>query len=367
MDKNYVYELFEYLHSVPENGFQEYKTSERLGSELKKHGYSVTENVGGTTGLIGVLDSGTTGPTVALRADMDALQYENNGVTEYRHTCGHDAHSAMVMAAAKELSEEGIKRGKLVIIFQPAEEKLTGALAMIDSGMLNDIGTIIGIHLRPRDEVPFGCGSPAIYHGASGPVKVTVRGKSAHGARLHQGINAIEAAMLAINAVNSVRVDPSVSHSAKVTKFSGGTSFNTIPDMAEFYIDMRCQQNDVMDAYRDMVRAAVENSVKAIGAKAEVELMPYVPAAEYDDDVKEDIKDAICHVLGEDNLYGDIKSVGGEDFHYYRKFLGCQSGYIGLGADVYPGLHHQDMSFNHKCMEYGVEILKKVAQARMRK
>src|SRR5690242_15940460 len=127
-----VNDLYDFLHTIPELGFEEHKTAAFLSVELKKCGFIVTENIEGTTGVIGVYDSGIDGPIVVLRADIDALGHMIDGKLRAMHTCGHDAHSAMVLTAAEELIKtSSVKKGKLKILFQPAEELGTGALAMI--------------------------------------------------------------------------------------------------------------------------------------------------------------------------------------------------------------------------------------------
>lgn len=115
-------EHFNYLHQIPELGFEEHKTSAYIGDVLEAAGFQVQRNVGGTTGIVALLDSGKPGPVVALRADMDALGHIIDGRLEARHTCGHDGHSSVVLTAAEEILAEGlVKRGKLKILFQPAE------------------------------------------------------------------------------------------------------------------------------------------------------------------------------------------------------------------------------------------------------
>ncbi|HBQ8943896.1 TPA: amidohydrolase, partial [Klebsiella variicola subsp. variicola] len=111
-------EHFNYLHQIPELGFEEYKTSAYIGDALAAAGFRVHRNVGGTTGIVAEIDSGEPGPVVALRADMDALGHIIDGRLEARHTCGHDGHSSVVLTAAEEILAEGlVKRGKLKVLF----------------------------------------------------------------------------------------------------------------------------------------------------------------------------------------------------------------------------------------------------------
>ena len=138
-------EHFNYLHQIPELGFEEHKTSAYIGDALEAAGFQVQRNVGGTTGIVALLDSGKPGPVVALRADMDALGHIIDGRLEARHTCGHDGHSSVVLTAAEEILAEGlVKRGKLKILFQPAEELGTGAIALTDAASSSRLTTRAG-------------------------------------------------------------------------------------------------------------------------------------------------------------------------------------------------------------------------------
>lgn len=364
MDREYVQQIYNKLHTIPERGHLEYKTSEFIAGELEKIGYKVTKNVG-TTGVIAVLDSGEPGPVLGIRADMDALPYEVDGKTEYRHTCGHDSHSSMVLAAAKEIFASGIKKGKLYFIFQPAEELLDGSETIINSGLINDINEIVGIHLRPIQECKLGYAIAALWHSAAAPVQIKVKGVGAHGARPHLGVNAVEAAVHIVNAINSIKANPSISHSIKVTKINTGEGANNaIPDDAGMYIDVRCTDNNEMQNIIEKIKSSIEAAVKINGAEAEYTI-DLCPAAEYDQDMIDTNAEAIVEVLGEKALIRDLYTAGSEDFHFYTKRLGCKASYIGLGADLTPGLHHKDMTFDKNAMYDGVDILIKVIRKRV--
>lgn len=244
--ENYVDCVFNYLHENPEPNLKEYKTSRFLADELAKFGYDVEREVG-ITGVIGTLEGKKSGPTLGVRADMDALPFDIDGEKKYIHACAHDAHCAIVLSTAKIIAEQGIYRGKLKIIFQPAEETLEGANLMIESKRLEDLEELIGIHLRPVFETKLGEANSAVYHAAAHRIKAVIKGKPAHSARPHLGINTIEAATLAINAVNAIKVDPLVPHSAKVTTIrSLGSAHNIIPDKTQMVFDLRAQNNETM-------------------------------------------------------------------------------------------------------------------------
>lgn len=362
--KKYVDETFEYLHSIPEVGWQEHKTSKFVADELKKFGYDVRENVNGSTGVIGILDSGKDGPVFALRADMDALEFEGENGKYCVHACGHDAHTTMVLAAAKDIIKKGINKGKLYLVFQPAEEVLGGAQSIIESGLIDEVEEMSGIHLRPKVETELGTATPALVHGASYRIMLKIKGLNSHGARPHLGVNVIDAASLLVSGINAIRLDPAVAHSIKVTRLiAGGDTVNLVPDSADIAMDLRAQTNEVMEEMIQKAKEVITNSAKVIGAKAEIELIGGVPAAEYDDELVEETRKAIVEILGE--AKDPLVTVGGEDFHYYSKLKGIKTSYIGIGCDLEPGLHHPDMSFNIEGLYDGVKILEKLVENKL--
>lgn len=366
MSMDYVFKIFDYLHSHPEVSGEEIVTSEYLAGELKKSGFKVKEQVNGSRGVIGVWDSGKKGKKIALRADMDALPYIEEGKRVAKHTCGHDAHCAMVLAAAKQIQNHELSGGTLVVIFQPSEETHTGALDMANSGFLNEVDEMIGIHIRPQEEMKAGQATCGLCHGAICLCRVVVDGVSAHGARPQQGRNAVEAAIAMIQSIYTVHVDSRISHSCKVTRFVGGGVENIIPDHAEFTLDIRSQTNLIAEEMKDKIANVVRCVASAYGVGVEIDMNDTVPAAEYDEMMMQDAKEVIREVLGKENALEPIETPGGEDFHFYKQILQkCKMVYIGIGADAYPGLHNRDMQFKHEIMEKGVEILEKLVRKRL--
>ncbi|WP_263833531.1 amidohydrolase [Sulfurospirillum oryzae] len=354
-----VIELYDTLHAMPELGFEEFKTAEFLANALKKAGYTVSTGVGGT-GVIGVYDSGVAGPTLALRADIDALGHFIDGKLCALHSCGHDAHASMVLAAAEEImAQKLISKGKLKILFQPAEEPGTGALAVIKAGAIDDVDMILGLHVRPLSEVPMGKSTPALYHGASNRLKAIFHGVAAHGARPHLGVNAIDAAVAAITAVNAIHLNPSDSYSIKATKMIADAGVtNAIPDEATVIWDVRSELNDTMDLLLERATSAISAGAATVSATAEISTYSYIPAAHYSKEAIEVLSKAIVDVYGKEGLAPEIKTVGGEDFHYYIKERpSIKAGYFGLGCDLTPGLHNPNMKFNKNAMEQGKEVL----------
>ncbi len=290
---------------------------------------------------------------------MDALSHLIDGQPCAIHSCGHDAHCAMVLTVAEQAAQRGIQSGTLKILFQPAEEKLFGALRVIETGIMDDVDIVLGIHLRPQQEAKTGQATPALYHAASYVIEAVLEGRTAHGARPHLGINAADAAAACVFAVNAIRTNPSVPSSIKTTKlYAGGGALNAIPARAEMAFDIRSQENAQMTELLEKVKQAVSASAAAIGVKADVTVKGGVPAAQYDDGITQLAEEAIRSVLGDKGLYGPATTPGGEDFHYYVMHKPqLKAGYIGLGCDLTPGLHDPAMTFTHDALIHGVDIL----------
>lgn len=360
-----VLEHYNYLHTIPELGFQEFKTSDYLASKMEAAGYRVTRGINGTTGIVAELDSGVPGPLLALRADMDALGHIIDGEHCARHTCGHDAHSSVVLTAAQEIIREGIvKKGRLRILFQPAEELGSGAIAMVEGGALDDVDMILGFHLRPVEECVLGEAVPAMHYSASSTFEVTFHGKPAHGARPHLGVNALEAAAQAVMAVKAIPLPPHLTWSVKATRFlcDAGVT-NSIPDRATVCWDLRSAQNDLMQTLKEKVKLAIEHSAAALGATADVVLTKEIPAAEIHDEATLLISDAIVDVLGPQGLTEPKSTAGGEDFFFYPRLRPeVKAGFWGLGTNLKPGLHHPDMHFDLNSLEVGVRVFKRCVE-----
>lgn len=356
---------YKYLHSIPEYGFEEFKTAAYLAEKLEAAGYKVTKNVGGTTGVVAVYDSGVPGPVLGLRADMDALAHIIDGKRTFIHSCGHDGHMSMLLTAAEEtLQKMFVKKGRVKFIFQPAEELGTGALKILESGVIDDIDILIGMHVRPKQECAAGEIICAMLYSATCVFKAKIKGAPAHGARPHLGINAVDAAVSAIVAVNAVHMDPRVPFSVKCTRIKAdGGAFNAIPEFAEITIDMRAQNNKVMDGLKEKTLNAIEKGVAAIGASVEgYEYYSNLPAGDNPDkELAKLIEECAAEIVGPEKVIPSFETSGGEDFFVYtvnRKNI--RSGFIGLGVGAEPGLHHPQMHFDPQYLENGVQLYEKL-------
>jgi amidohydrolase len=350
---------YQHLHANAEVSWKEVETTKFLCSQLEKLGirYETFED---HTGVIGYWGNQEDGPTIGIRADMDALFQLVDGEWKANHSCGHDAHMTMVLHTITCLKEIGYTpKGLIKIIFQPAEESGKGAQAIIEKGVIEDINYLLGIHLRPIQEMEFGKAAPAIYHGATTLLKGEVKGIQAHGARPHLGINVVDSVGSIIQAVNSVKMDPTVSASAKVTMIkAGGDNLNTIPDYAEFGLDVRAEQNEVMTELLKRIQHAVVTSGSVNHAEVKLEPLASMVAAEASSELEKLVEVAIVEALGEDGLVPPPVTPGGEDFHFYKQtYPHIQSTMVGLGTGLAPGLHHPNMSFNLDALLNGVKIL----------
>ncbi|MGX7596720.1 M20 peptidase aminoacylase family protein [Planococcus plakortidis] len=357
-----VEEVFDHLHSHPEISWKEVETTKYLKDLLEREGIAV-ETFEDSTGLVAVVGEGN--PCIGLRADIDALWQEVDGEYKANHSCGHDAHMTLAIGTFLALKKIGVpSHGRLKLIFQPAEEKGTGALSFVEKGIVDDVDYLYGVHLRPAQEVQDGYASPAILHGSAKMLSGRIIGTDAHGARPHEGQNAIEVMALLVQSIRSIHVDPMVPHSAKMTMFqSGGESANVIPGTATFSIDIRAQTNEVMGQLFVKVKQAIESIAELTGVEIPIEVKAEIAAAQVDAMAVEIMSQAIGETLGTEYLEPPIVTPGGEDFHFYTlKRPAVKATMLGLGCGLTPGLHHPAMTFNQESLFGGIEILARTIQ-----
>lgn len=359
--KQRVLETFDYLHDNAEISWEETKTTEYLRRILTESGCEV-ETFDDCTGVIGKYGNFSSGlPVVAVRADIDALWQEVNGTFQPNHSCGHDAHMAMVLGLLWKLQEEPELKDKIAVklIFQPAEEKGDGALKMVEKGAVDDVDYLFGVHLRPGQETRMGLASPVIIHGATMMYGAEIKGDDAHGARPHLNHNAIEIGAQIVNMMSKIHLDPTVPHSVKMTNFhAGGKSTNIIPGNATFSLDLRAQTNELMDSLQEKVQSIFEAISKLYEIDIEITETHGIVAAKTDEDAIGIMREAIVAAIGDEGLAAPLETPGGDDFHYYTvKKPSLKATMLGLGCDLTPGLHHPDMTFNKDALHNGTEIL----------
>lgn len=350
-------EIFTYLHAHPEISWKEVETTNYIVDLLTREGFS-PQRFKKCTGLY--VDIGKGNPKVGLRTDIDALWQEVDGEFRANHSCGHDGHMTMAIGALLLLKEQSqLLKGTVRVIFQPAEEKGTGALAVLEEGIIDDLDYLFGVHLRPVHELEDGTYCAALYHGASRLLEGEIIGEDAHAARPHLGVNAIEVGATIIEDLRTIHTDPMVPVSVKMTKFqAGGASGNIIPGKAAFTIDIRAQRNDVMETLALGVKRVIDSSKILHKVQIELRTVANIVAAEVDTTAQYIMEQAIVKAAGLSNLRKPVHTPGGEDFHHYavqRPHL--KSTMLGLGCGLTPGLHHPKMKFKQARLVTGVEIL----------
>ena len=270
------------IHRFPELAFDEHRTSQTVAERLEAWGYEVTRGLGGT-GLVGTLRRGSSGRTLGIRADMDALPiHEETGRPwsstrkGLMHACGHDGHTAMLLAAAQHLAEAGGFDGTLHLIFQPAEEGGGGALKMMEDGLFDRFPceAIFAMHNMPG--VPQGHlwlrEGPMM--ASSDYATITLRGNGGHGAMPHKATDPLVAAaslVMALQTVVSRNVDPQQTAVVTVGALQAGQANNVIPGTARLELSVRALDPAVRDLLRSRIHAIAAAQAESFAVKAEID------------------------------------------------------------------------------------------------
>lgn len=320
------------IHSHPEIGLNEYRTSNLVEKKLEELGLEVEANVG-KTGVVGLLRGKNEGKTVLLRADMDCLKLVESNDIEYKslnpgfmHACGHDAHTAWLLGAAEILV--GFKNemhGNVKFVFQPAEESSFGAKRMINEGVLEDphVDAAFGAHVWPYIE----SGTVGIKYGAimaaSDTFKLTIIGKGGHGAHPHKCIDPIVIAcqvVMSLQNIISRKKDPLEPAVITVGKFNAGTAHNIIPDKVEIEGTIRTLSYEEREEMPKLIESMVEGIVKANGGSYKLEWIHCHPPVINDIKLTKLAEDAANFILGEDNITKMHRpTMAGEDFSTFQE------------------------------------------------
>jgi len=345
------------LHGIPEPAWQEYQTSKYVRERLKNAGYHVMESKLGTEVVAHA--KAPVSPLVGLRADLDCLIHVIDGSEQYIHSCGHDAHTTMVLCAGELIAQEAPEMAQHVkLIFQPAEEVGEGARKLIEAGAADDLSYLAGIHLRPNNEIGYGLAAASVRHAASLTLTYEIVGKGAHTGRPHLGDNAADGLMMAAAAVNAIKLDPLSCATVNVVSMrTGAASPNIIPDHAQLVVNARLGTNELVEEARLRIDRAVEQGTLAVGTTSRLVHSKVLPAAEPSSEMVKIGEKAIVSVLGEKGLVPTICSSGSEDFHFFSQLSNLKTTFFGLGANLVPGLHCPDMSFDLEALIHGVKIL----------
>jgi amidohydrolase len=366
------------IHAHPELGFQESRTSGLVAAKLEAFGLEVTRGIG-RTGVVGTLRSGRSTRAIGLRADMDALPIlelnrfahssTNRGVM---HACGHDGHTAMLLGAARYLAQTRRFDGVVHFIFQPAEEGLGGAKAMIDDGLFERFPceAIFGMHNRPS----LGIGKFAV---RSGPMMaggaffdIRVTGRGAHGARPETGIDtALVAAQIAVSlqSIVSRNVPPVETAVLSVTRIHAGDAYNVIPETAELGGTVRAFSRDVMQQIEAGMRRVAEGTAAAFGATAELDFRVLFAPTVNDAEQAEFAARICAELVGAGNVDRDPPLImASEDFSFMlEKVPGC---YLNIGNGDGPGgceVHNPAYDFNDRALPLGAAFYARLVETRL--
>ncbi len=331
--KNELINWRRHIHMHPELSGQEYETGKFVAQKLREFGVDeVIENFAGTAAVVGLI-KGKHDITVALRADMDALPMLEKRDVPYRskiegvmHSCGHDAHTTILLGAAKVLMEmKEHLQGNVKLIFQPCEERMDckGAKYLIENGVLEkpDVSAIFGVHMFP--ELPAGKVGTRIGHfmASSDIFRVKIKGKGSHASRPHMGVDPVLIASQTINSLHHIvsrKVDPL--HPAVITigKINGGFAENIIPDEVEFSGTVRTLSIDLRDQIPKWMEHTIWGTTLAYGGAYEFKYQHGTPPVINDEKTTKFALSMMKDILGNENVVElEYPSMGGEDFGEY--------------------------------------------------
>jgi amidohydrolase len=351
-------ELRRDLHRHPELSFCESRTGDIAARAVESLGWRVRRGVG-RTGVVAELGSGR--PLIALRADMDALPIQESSDVEYRstiagvmHACGHDAHVAMLTGAARLLTDADHAdnlRGTVRLLFQPAEEcsddeGKSGAARMIEDGAMANVDAVFGLHIGAHLKLGLVYISPGPIMAGSDLFAATVRGRSAHAGRPHEGVDAIVLAAHAILAVQmgmARRISPHDEGTLAIGTIGGGFAENVLAESVSMRGTIRYYDDDVRDVLRDALHRGMA-VVETLGGRFDLDLKAGYPPVVNDRRAAEVAADAVGDLIGTDAVVPFDRMMGAEDFaSLAREAPGC---FFWLGAGLEPPREHHHPAFD---------------------
>ncbi|MBM4125862.1 MAG: amidohydrolase [Nitrospira sp.] len=363
-----------WLHRYPELSSRETNTAAVIADFLQGIGVPYRASVAGT-GVVADIP-GTSGvPCVVLRADTDALPIHEETGLEFAsvhagvmHACGHDGHTAMLLGAAALLSEEKDLPAPVRLIFQPAEEKGTGAQAMIQAGALDGAGLIFGGHLDRHYQPGAIVVAEGAVNASSDNFTIEIIGQGAHGARPHESIDAVVVGSLMIMALQTIvsrEIDPARPSVVSVGQFQAGTAPNVIAGQAKLSGTVRAQDTDVRRQLLSSIRRIAESIAQLHGAKIQVTVTEGTPPLINPPDMADLARRAAVEAVGEANVLPlKTANMGAEDFSYYMEHI--PGAYVRFGGQV-PGkegfpAHSSKFDFDETALAVGAAYYRAVAK-----
>ena len=374
------------IHAHPELCFEEVRTADLVAAKLTQWGIPLHRGMG-KTGVVGIVhgrDGGACGRGVGLRADMDALPMQEFNTFAHAsqapgkmHACGHDGHTAMLLAAAQYLASHRDFDGTVYLIFQPAEEGGGGARVMMDDGLFTrfPMEAVFGMHNWPG--MP--AGTMAV---SAGPVmastsefKITIRGKGSHAAMPHMGIDPVPIACQVVQGFQSIisrNKKPLDAGVISVTMIHAGEATNVVPDACELQGTVRTFTTELLDLIERRMRQVAEHTCAAHEARCEFELVRNYPPTVNSPAEAAFARQVMVDILGEDKVLAQEPTLGGEDFAYmlqakpgaYCFIANGDGGHRDAGHGAGPcTLHNPSYDFNDALIPLGATYWVRLAQA----
>ena len=362
-----------YLHQHPELAFDCHDTADWIVKRLEEIGVDEIHTGIAKTGIVAIIEGTGEGPTIGLRADMDALPIEEQTGAEHAskvpgkmHACGHDGHVTMLLGAAKYLAETRNFAGKVALLFQPAEEDGGGGQVMVQEGVMDrfDVKQVYGIHNAPN--VPFGHfqTTPGPLMASVDTAFVYVTGKGGHGATPHECVDPVVAVVGMVQAIQTIiprnvyALDEAV---LSVTQIHTGTASNIIPEEAMFCATIRCFKPDVRALLKKRFFEIVEGHATAYGVTARIDYDWGYPATINHEEEAEFAAEVAREVSGAEAVNArSNREMGSEDFSY---MLEARPGaYLFLGTGPGAGLHHAAYDFNDEAAPIGASFFARLVE-----
>ncbi len=360
------------LHQIPEPGFKEFKTAKFIKKILKELHIPFKSEIA-KTGIIAEI--GSKGPSIALRADMDALKIEEKtGLSfksqhkGYMHACGHDGHITMLLGAAKLLKKEEYKLpGRVKLIFQPAEEGLGGAQEMIKNGALEGVSFIFGGHIDRHYKVGEIVVQKGLICAFADTFKLDIYGKDGHAARPYEAIDTIVISAHLVTAIQSLitrQLNPTYPTVISIGKIRAGSAPNIIAGSSTLHGTVRTTHPEIRDNVLKRFKSLVYSQVEAFNAHADLDFYDCYPPVINDESATNLAKEAAKVTDGITKIVSDMPpSLGGEDFSFYlKKVPGCfvRFGAQKKGLENIPA-HSAKFDFDEKVLDIGARFFKNLA------
>lgn len=367
------------IHMNPELGYEEHETSRFIVDNLESFGVEAYAGIA-KTGVVGLLKTGRPGPTIGMRADMDALPIDESNDVPYKsrrpgkmHACGHDAHVSMLLGAARLLSEnkdwlDGLG-GNVKFIFQPAEEGKAGGERMVQEGVLEEprVDLLIAAHVWP--DMPAGHigtrSGPAL--AAGDKLLFRIRGESSHAAYPHQSKDALVAACHLVTALQTIvsrNVGPFESAVLSITTFEAGVAVNIVPRDVKIQGTIRTHDPKVRAKMAERVRAVARGVAEAFDVRIDLDITPGYPVLVNHEAAAALVENAGVQVLGAENVKEMPLSMGGEDFSYMAEKRPGALFRVGISNEekgFVHGLHSDLFDLDEEALPVGASVLVQAA------